>query len=68
MITITEIQGRIAQIKRLGKSDPEAAHSEEDRLLMDVLHCIAENERSSLGGLAREVIKVHDLEFPRWKG
>lgn len=68
---IAEVKKRVKKIKKLAKTDAEAAHSEEDKLYLDVLKYIAGfyNEGSThietLLELAHEAIKSQDIEFTR---
>jgi hypothetical protein len=56
----------VSQIAALSH-DPEAAHSHEDRLFLDVLKAIANGERNP-DELAAEALKSNDIDFPRWCG
>lgn len=59
------IDERLANLRDVGDSDPEAAHALEDDLWEDVLRAIAagadEPEK-----LAREALLTQEVKFPRW--
>jgi len=65
---IPDIQTRITEIAEdAGGGDNEAAHGKEDLLLEDALRDIAAGAGYlSPQDLAREVIKVFDIDYERW--
>jgi hypothetical protein len=69
LINIEYIKKEIAAISTM-MDDPEAAHLAEDTLIITVLDYIANHPeielRNGASELAAEVLKVIDLDFPRW--
>lgn len=65
-LTPIDIQLRLNRIASLAHSDPEAAHTEEDRLHVDVFRAIAEGAPRALT-LARLAVKSTELNFRRWR-
>lgn len=63
-----EVTARVRAIRALSKSDPEAAHSNEDRLYADVLKAIAEGNLTKADAmeLAQTALKTKAATFPRW--
>lgn len=60
---IEDIKAQIEKIKNSG--DPESQHRMEDDLYISVLTAIA-NGANDPSSLAKEVLKVSELDFPRW--
>lgn len=65
MLTVKTIENRVEQVRALAH-DPERAHSEEDRLHVDVLHAIATRQCRNSAACARAVLKTRDISFARW--
>ena len=64
-MTVKDIELAVQNIARLGNYDPEMAHKSQDDLFVYVLKEIAhDNPRSK--EMAREVLKITDIDFPRW--
>jgi len=61
---IEEIKQRVQEIAK-NAGDPESAHSMEDELLFDFVRLIAEQD-SEFSAAAKEVLKVAEIDFPRW--
>lgn len=64
-MTIKEIKLAVQNIRRLGNDDPEMAHQAQDSLFVSVLKEVAHDNPYSKE-MAREVLKVIDIDFPRW--
>lgn len=64
-VHITE---NVRAIKALGRHDPEAAHSVEDKLYERVLREIAAGKLTKADAIAyaTEALKTKDADFPRW--
>lgn len=62
---IKDVELRIAEIER-EKDDFERAHGMTDQLYRDVLNAIASGEAEHPRRLARAVLKVEDVGFPRY--
>lgn len=62
-MTIEEVKERVAEIARLGNRDYEAAHSEEDKLHVDVLAHYAAGCTDI--AFAVEALKTLELDFDR---
>jgi len=58
MMTIEQIEKRLAEIKAVA-SDDERAHSEQDDLFEDFIRSLDTPE-------AKKVLEVLDIEFSRW--
>jgi hypothetical protein len=56
---------RVKRIEAMS-GDCEAAHSEEDKLFIDVLTSIADGTTDDARGIAREALKSRLLDFSRW--
>jgi len=65
-MTPMEVELRVIEISGFGY-DPEAAHSMEDKLYIDVLREIAEGA-SDPAKLAVAALATQDLKFDRWCG
>ena len=63
-MTKEEIVERIEEIKQ-EERDPEAQHTLEDELMYQFIVFVS-TKKSKLGLLAKEVLKVTKLDFPRW--
>lgn len=64
-MTVKDIELAVRNIARMGNDDPEMAHQAQDDLFVHVLKEIAhDNPRSK--EMAREVLKIIDIDFPRW--
>lgn len=63
-MTPTDVRDRVIGIATQVQ-DPEAAHSEEDKLLADVLQSIADGAADA-PTLASEALKSLQISFPRW--
>jgi len=61
-MTIDDVKARIAAIA--GSDDDEHQHILQDELLLDVLRAIASGEDGA--ELAREALKVEQIDFCRW--
>ena len=59
------ISEKIKVIESIGDSDPEASHSLGDNLYKEVLEAIA-NGAENPSELAKEVLKVSEINFARW--
>ena len=59
------ISEKIKVIESIGDSDPEVSHSLEDNLYKEVLEAIA-NGAENPSELAKEVLKVSEINFARW--
>ena len=59
------ISEKIKAIESIGDSDPEVSHSLEDNLYKEVLEAIA-NGAENPSELAKEVLKVSEINFARW--
>lgn len=58
-----EICERVEKIRRMA-GDFEAAHAEEDKLMVDFIESLA-RDGGWVGRYAREVLKVREIEFNR---
>lgn len=74
MITIFEVRARVEALRSADLRDlqhclisPEAAHTEEDRLFVEVLQTIAAGAAPDPAQLANEVLKTQEIDFPRWR-
>lgn len=67
MKTLQDVKDDVEAIKHYaGKNrDPEAAHSMEDDMFVDVLRAIADGAPNAQE-MAREALKSVALDFPRW--
>ena len=63
---LEEIRNRLEKIKNK-KNDPECAHDFENKLLKDFIKHVAESGISHLSTHAKEVLKVDEIDFPRWR-
>ena len=59
------ISEKIKLIESIGDNDPEVSHSLEDNLYKEVLEAIA-NGAENPSELAKEVLKVSEINFARW--
>lgn len=59
------ISEKIKLIESIGDNDPEVSHSLEDNLYKEVLEAIAKGTENP-SELAKEVLKVSELNFARW--
>ena len=59
------ISEKLKLIENIGDSDPEVSHSLEDNLYKEVLEAIAKGPENP-SELAKEVLKVSELNFTRW--
>jgi hypothetical protein len=65
-MTLSDVEERIASIRRhAARDDFEAAHSEEDELLAEVLQAIAEGVENA-PALAKAALTSLDIEFSRY--
>ena len=64
-MTVKDIELTVQNIARLGNYDPEMAHKSQDDLFVHVLKEIAHDNPHSKE-MAREVLKIIDIDFPRW--
>ena len=65
-MTKNDVTARLAEI-RIGASNDEQAHFEQDCLYVAVLEAIANGTaKPSARVLAQEALKVRDIEFSRW--
>lgn len=65
-MTLRQVRLRVEDIERKARTDPEAAHVEEDRLYTDLLLWIARGKCEAPATYAREALKAGAIEFPRW--
>lgn len=63
-MTPQDVRGRVIEVATQVQ-DPEAAHSDEDKLLADVLQAIADGADDP-SALAREALRSLEIRFPRW--
>lgn len=59
------ISEKLKLIEGIGDGDPEVSHSLEDKLYKEVLEAIAKGTENP-SELAKEVLKVSELNFARW--
>lgn len=59
------ISEKLKLIESIGDGDPEVSHSLEDKLYKEVLEAIAKGAENQ-SELAKEVLKVSELNFTRW--
>jgi len=59
------ISEKLKLIEGIGDGDPEVSHSLEDKLYKEVLEAIAKGAENP-SELAKEVLKVSELNFARW--
>lgn len=64
MLTVEDVEKRVAQIASVA-SDDEVAHIKEDGLWLEVLHVIAQGSPLSRE-LATAALKTRELDFARW--
>lgn len=71
MLTIKDVETRVKEISTF-VSDPEAAHSLEDALFVDILEAICASWPLSgmtpelAKGLALAALRSREIDFPRW--
>lgn len=63
-LTVEGVRKRVVKVERQG-NDPECAHSDEDKLHLDVLLAIA-NGAENPQELAAEAALTRFFDFPRW--
>ena len=64
-MTLFEIEERVETIGKI-QDDYEAAHEKEDSLMRDFIEYVAQNGDCHMATLARAVLKVEELDFPRY--
>ena len=64
-MTVKDIELAVRNIARMGNYDPEMAHQAQDSLFVSVLKEVAHDNPNSKE-MAREVLKIIDIDFPRW--
>jgi hypothetical protein len=64
-MTKEEIAKRVAEIRSIGKDDPEVAHAKEDALFVELLTHIA-SDAYDASALAEAALKTRAIKFPRW--
>lgn len=64
MITVTEIEEKVAEIAH-HRADNEVAHQNEDELYRATLRAIAEGAPNA-ADLAAAALMAHDIPFGRW--
>ncbi len=60
------IKDEVEFISKTGDGEPEAAHGREDDLFHDFTRHVAEVGPEPLAGMAKELLKVLELDHPRW--
>ena len=66
-MTVADVENLVARVAELGDSDPESAHSHEDRLYEAVLTAIATGAgAASPAALCVAALQTKRLNFPRW--
>ncbi len=67
-MNVDTVEARIDQIREVGDCNPEIAHEMEDQLFMDFIEWVAEKQPApaEAATVAKAVMKVLDLDFPRW--
>jgi len=65
-MTKKEIKKRIKIIASYSRFQYDAAHQDEDDLMRDFIEYVAKNAPEPFRSKAREVLKVKDLDFPRY--
>jgi len=63
-MTIDEIQKRVHEIEKI-QDDDEQAHILQDKLYCDFISYITTCD-NTIGGMAKEVLKVEEMTFSRW--
>jgi hypothetical protein len=63
---LATVDDRIAKVAAIGDDDPEVAHGLEDDLLGDALAAIRDGGDELSAEVARRVLAVGELDFPRW--
>lgn len=63
-MSVESVRGMVEKVESLS-GDPEAAHSAEDQTLVAALQMIAEGCDDS-AAVAREALRVREIDFPRW--
>lgn len=64
-MTVDDVKKRLALIRVEAETDDETAHAAQDGLYTDVLQAIADGAEDA-SGLAREALRVREIEFSRW--
>jgi len=62
---LDEVKKRVADIGFM-QGDDEAAHSNEDDLHVDFIRHVAAAGTPELAEMAKEILKVCDMDFARW--
>ena len=65
MLTVKEIEKRVARITRIADENDEA-HREEDALMRDVLAAIADGSAEDPARCAAAALKAWEIHFTRW--
>ena len=65
-MTIEEVQAKVKEIRDIGASDPEAAHSKEDDLYRSILQFIADGYAGLYKEIAYAALETQEEDFPRW--
>lgn len=65
MLTVAYVAGAVRKIYGL-RGDPEAAHSEEDKLHQEVLKAIANSDCDDPQACARQALMTQAIDFSRW--
>lgn len=64
-LTLNTVKERVEKVRKMS-GDDEGAHSEEDKLHVDVLQAIAFGTCDDPQACAMESLKTLDIEFSRW--
>ena len=65
-MTLEDVQAKVKEIRDIGASDPEVAHSKEDALYESILQFIAEGPKGLHKELAYAALETKEEDFPRW--
>lgn len=60
IMTEEELENRVKEIIRIGEEDPEAAHSDEDNLRLELIGNYCPD------WVVKEIDKLSNADFPRW--
>lgn len=64
-MTLDDVKQRVAEIRAIGRRDPEVSHGNEDALWENVLRAIADGAPNA-AELAREALETAKIDFARW--
>jgi hypothetical protein len=63
-MNLDEIRTRVAKIE--GMNDDEGQHVEEDSLMLDFIKFVSTSRSKKLAEMAKEILRVSEMDFSRW--